>query len=72
MFPDRNETEEMGRSGEKDHERQDAEGRKGPGQDFTQIPNAHAAGLGAMGRNDEKLPSMEDDDEEMENDGPVY
>ncbi len=30
----------------------------------TKVPNAHASGLGAMGRNDEKLPTSPDDAED--------
>lgn len=29
----------------------------------TEIDNAHAAGLGSMGRNDEKLPNADDGDD---------
>ncbi|OLY93734.1 hypothetical protein SAMN05444008_11447 [Cnuella takakiae] len=35
-------------------------------QQHTHIDNAHAAGLGSMGRNDEKLPNEADEEE----DGP--
>lgn len=37
-----------------------------------EIPNAHAAGVGAMGRNDEKLPSRTEDDATYDRDEPVY
>ena len=37
---------------------------------FTEVPNAHASGLGAMGRNDEKLPSSPDAQEERPD--PAY
>ncbi len=35
-----------------------------------QVDNAHASGLGAMGRNDEKLPTGAD--EEAEHEDPMY
>lgn len=40
-------------------DRQDAGNRPATRQ-HTEIENAHAAGLGSMGRNDEKLPNAED------------
>lgn len=36
---------------------------------LTQVANAHASGLGAMGRNDEKLPTGE---ERQEPEEPAY
>lgn len=43
------------------------------GNHLTQVENAHASGLGAMGRNDEKLPAGEEEAPEPQEPGePVY
>ena len=51
---------------------QDKEAVKHPegGHLFTQVDNAHAAGLGAMGRNDEKLPTGEEEEQAPQD--PAY
>lgn len=39
-------------------------------QEFTDVPNAHSSGVGAMGRNDEKLPTAENGEEQRPD--PAY
>ena len=50
-------------------DRPEAKGAEGKSK-FTKVENAHASGLGAMGRNDEKLPTGAEED--LQSNDPVY
>lgn len=66
-------------NGDKTGKKEKADGHKLQNEDYTSvdvekeglthIANAHASGLGAMGRNDEKLPTGEEHHDPEE---PVY
>ncbi len=62
MLPERNSPESQDRNADRNAENQQPD--HNPDTTFTHVPNAHASGLGAMGRNDEKLPGSPDSTEE--------
>ena len=58
MLPEKDQSAEEKAKGQHTKEQEHNEAH------HTHIPNAHAAGVGAMGRNDEKLPTSSTDEAE--------